>query len=144
MSELVRGLGGIHISSPPAENADRKSFMDEGGDDSEFEDSVSQPVEEDEDDDSGSDASSSSYETADEGEWLYLKGDVPSRDDLHAYEALKDTKIDSSSFPLVWSWQQTVAAATEAERRAWGRADKDSWRRRKDIVAVPKLAFEDD
>jgi len=140
MSQLARDLGELRLSSPP--NGQRNDLQDEdngnfgAGAESDSDGSfLSFPRDRT--------TSESSFETADEGASVYMKGARPTLADAQVLDALQDSGVTLECvrpYPSVAAWMAAVASAGDDERKRWGKFTSAAARR--ELSSVPKLRFE--
>ena len=148
MSQLARDLGELRLSSTPVKQQGSVLHHRGGGEDNGNESDNSS---------SSGDASflsfpldrtagsETSFETADEGTWVYMKGARPSLADAQVFDALQDSGLTTECvrrYPFVSAWMMAVASAGDEERKAWRKFSSTATKR--EINSVPKLLFDDD
>ncbi len=85
----------------------------------------------------------SSYETADEGFWIYLTGLRPAEVDRQVFDLLTGSGVRVDKYPSVSSWMETVKTTDPEERKKWGK--KRNFGTRKNVFySVPKFSLEED
>lgn len=152
VTQLSRDLEELRLTSPDQQrDLVNGNDEDEDNDDSSF---FSLPNE----DENGRRASDCSFETAEEGVIAYVNGSNPSVVDVQVLAALEDSGVTfeclHSAFTNVAAWMEVVQAASEAERKSWGRyrekrginaaATRLLRKTGKEIQQIPRLNFEDD
>ena len=138
MSQLARDLGELRLSSTPVKRQDNGNESDSSSSGDSSSTFLSFPLDR-------TAGSETSFETADEGTWFYMKGARPSLADAQVFDALQDSGLTTECvrpFPCVSAWMTAVASAGEEERRAWRKFSSTATRR--EINSVPKLLFDDD
>ena len=138
MSQLARDLGDLRLSSPPS--AQRNDQDEDNGNnvgaESDSEGSfLSFPHDRT--------TSESSFETADEGTWVYMKGARPTLADAQVLDALQDSGVTIECvrpYPSVAAWMAAVASAGEEERKRWGKFSSTTVKR--ETNSIPKLRFD--
>lgn len=125
MSKLINEMAAFHVSSPPQATTNGQ---------------VESP-DQNEETSLRSSSSSSSFNTAEEGVWVYINGDRPTSADNLVYEIMKNLEVDAHNFPELNQWLQTVSLTKEEERKSWGTSGHG--KRNRAVVKPSKLIYDE-
>jgi hypothetical protein len=76
--------------------------------------------------------------TAEEGSWVYIEGDRPSKTDVQVFNILDGSDIDSRKFPGIYTWKSLMVSTPISERSQWKQE-----RKQQDKNIIPTLNFDD-
>jgi len=57
--------------------------------------------------------------TAEEGQWIFMQGTVPTETDFQVYQIIRDAPVEKSTFPYLAIWKDVMSTYTDAEQCAW-------------------------
>lgn len=80
---------------------------------------------------------SEDFDSAEEGSWVYIEGEKPTKYDEQVYQAIKD--IDVSAYPAIHTWKCLMESTTPAERSQWTKTNSGA----KKPLFQTKLTFDD-
>lgn len=81
---------------------------------------------------------SEDFDSAEEGSWVYIEGEEPTKYDDQVYQAIKD--IDVSAYPAINTWKCLMESTTPAERKKWTKAKSGDGKK---SYIKTKLTFDD-
>ena len=78
--------------------------------------------------------------SAEEGSWIYINGNQPSKIDLHVYEAISHCNVNSRKYPNIHTWKCLIDSTSIQERKNWSKEKRN----RKPFSTIPKILFTDE